>query len=99
MNETAIKNAIIRTEVRFAEQTEFKYTLTLSESKGVSSFRLPLYSITVESLSTLNGDRRAYTAENLFADERKAEEFFDLSVSGLATPIDFPSIVEDMLRK
>ena len=97
MNKSAIKKEIIRTEVREAGGIEYRYTLTLSEGLRVSSYGIPLYSISVEMNPSIDGRASEYTAENLFSDSKKAFAFFDKIVGHLATPIDLPYVVEDEL--
>jgi hypothetical protein len=88
----------IRTERREADGIAYKYDLIMRESSRVSSYRLPLYSISVEMTQEDTTVTSAETHE-VFADVGRAIVFFEKLVDNLATPIDLPYIVEDELTK
>lgn len=89
---------VIRTdEVKTSEAT-YKYSLRMSESPRVASYKLPLYSIAVEMTRADGLHTAAHTGE-IFADAGKAVVFYERMVERLATPIGLPYIVEDELMK
>ena len=95
----AHKPEIIRTEIREKDGYEYKYDLLLSRGMCVSSFGIPLYSVSVEMKETNNGKKSKNDTQNLFSDLSKATCFFNKIVDNLATPIDLSYIVEDEFSK
>ena len=94
------KEKTIETKIRSDEVTKdaitYKYALVMRESARVASFRLPLYSISVEMRR--DGEVISFAEANeIFADVGKAIAFYERMVKYLATPIDLPYIVEDEL--
>ena len=85
---------VVRQDVKFDRGYTYVYTLSVSESGRVASYKLPLYSISVE-LTDPEGDTTSAETRELFADIGKAVSFFDKLVRNLATPIDLAYIVED----
>ncbi len=87
------------TIIKDVTKTEFgityRYLLTSVKSTKVTSFGMPLYS--VEVIMTMNGRVTNYKAGDVFSDIGKAVVFFEKIVGNLATPIDMPYILEDML--
>ena len=88
------KDTVIRTEVRERDGALYKYELIMSESNKVASFKIALYSVSVEYMSA-DGSSTQATANEIFADVGKAIVFFERLVDNLATPIDLPYVVED----
>lgn len=86
----------IRSEEIFNDGFIYKYDLVMRESARVASFKLPLYSISVEMRRDGELISAAETRE-LFADIGKAIAFYERMVKYLVTPIDLPYIVEDEL--
>ena len=89
-------DTIIRKEEREADGFNYKYELVMRESARVASYKLPLYSISVEMSKNEKTVTFAETNE-VFSSEKKAIQFFDKMVRNLATPIDLPYILEDEL--
>ena len=48
MGKTVVKDTIIKSEVREADGAKYQYSLIMTESNKVASYKLPLYSIEVE---------------------------------------------------
>ena len=84
----------LKSEVRQSEGRLYEYTLTVNRSPYTASYRLPLYSISV-NLTDRDGIKSQRSAENAFVDPERALAFFDRLVENLATPIDLPYILED----
>ena len=74
----------------------YTYTLYYADSIKTASMGLRLYSISVEFVDR-EGVRGFAEAKEFFADKRKAMEFYNRLVSGLATPLNLPYIIEDEL--
>lgn len=72
----------------------YTYRLLMSESEATSSFKIPLYSISV-TMSGNGLDERHATTDKLFSDAGEAIDFFEKAVRNLVTPIDLPYVVED----
>ena len=93
-----MKNKFTRRALRKEERLDggylYRYTLSVTESGRVASYKLPLYSIAVE-LTTPEGEVTEAQTKEIFADAGKANSFFESLVEGLATPIDLAYIVED----
>ena len=89
-----IKRVAIRKEERFEDGFTYRYILNMEESVRVASYKLPLYSITVE-LTDKDGNTTTADTREIFADVGKAFSFFDKLVRNLATPIDLAYVVED----
>lgn len=88
----------IRTEVREQDGIDYKYELIVRESSRVASYRIPLYSVSVEMTRSGEPTTNARTSD-IFADAGKAIVFFEKLVDNLATPIDLPYIVEDEMSR
>ena len=97
MGKTVMTNRVIRKEVREAEGARYTYTLVVSESNKVASFKLPLYSMEIEMTDKHGKVTRAETSE-LFADVGKALSFFKKLYENLATPLNLPYILEDEMQ-
>ncbi len=89
---------ILRADEIKTKDATYKYSLQVSESVNVASYRLPLYSITVE-MTREDGYRTEARTGDIFADAGKAVVFYERMVEHLATPIGLPYIVEDELLK
>ena len=86
--------AAIRKEERFENGYVYRYVLNMEKSIKVASYKLPLYSISVE-LTDADGITTRAEAREIFADVGKALSFFDKLVRNLATPIDLAYVAED----
>ena len=84
----------IRTEKRKKDGIDYTYRLIMTESSSVASYRIPLYSVSVNMIMN-DGSETDASAKDLFADAGKAIDFFEKLVDNLATPIDLPYIIED----
>ncbi len=93
-NNITLLRSVIRNEERKTEDAIYEYTLTVSESKRVSTFRLPLYSIRIKMIKS-DGSITEATSGEAFADFGKAVVFFERLVENLATPLNLPYIIED----
>ncbi len=88
-------DTIIRTDTkRDSEDNSYRYELIMKESRGVASWRIPLYSIKVNMTDSAGNDTSADT-KDIFADAGKAILFYEKLVRNLATPIDLAYILED----
>ena len=87
----------VKTDTREYEGMIFTYSLTVSESPYVSSFKLPLYSIEVE-LTHTDGKVTRSVCKDAFADIGKALIFYGKIVNGLVTPIDLAYVYEDEIK-
>ena len=95
-NGSKISKIAVKKEEKFENGYTYKYVLNMQESLKVASYKLPLYSISVE-LTDKNGVKTSAETKEIFADVGKAISFFDTLVRNLATPIDLAYIVEDEL--
>lgn len=89
------KETIRETEVE-ADGASYKYTLSVSVSKRMASYRLPLYSISIRMRCDCGEITEACTGE-IFADLGKAVVFYERLVDNLATPIDLVYVLEDSI--
>ena len=89
-----LRTRVIRENKVYEGGAEYRYSLFSSESDRVASYRIPLYSISVE-MTDKNGETTYATVGEAFADVGKAIIFYDRLVKHLATPIDLPYILED----
>ena len=80
--------------VREADGARYCYTLIMSESNKVASYKLPLYSIEIEMTDAEGNVTNARTKE-IFADVGKAISFFKKLSENLATPLNLLYILED----
>ena len=89
---------VVRTVIKRDEREEggcsFVYELSVSESRRISSFRIPLYSVSV-NMTNEDGERTSSRADDAFADAGRAIVFYDKLVKNLATPIDLVYVLED----
>lgn len=92
--QTTNDDSILRTEKRTVDGIDYCYHLSVRESRQVSGYRLPLYSVSVEMTAQDSGTTRA-DVRDYFADAGKAILFFEKVVDHLATPIDLRYILED----
>ena len=87
---------ILRTAEVEADGISYTYTLSVSTSKRVASFRLPLYTIGVRMRSA-DGEVSEADTGAIFADVGKAVVFYERLVDNLATPIDLLYVLEDSI--
>lgn len=78
------------------EDASYKYTLCVTKSDRVASYRLPLYSIRIE-MWTSDGYYTEARTGDIFSDLGKAVVFYERMVENLATPINLAYIVEDTI--
>ena len=97
MGKTVIKNTVIKKEMREADGAKYCYSLVVSESNKVASYKLPLYSVEIEMTDNYGNVTNARTRD-LFADIGKAISFFRKLVDNLATPLNLPYILEDEMQ-
>ena len=97
MGKTIIKDTVIKTETREVEGAVYHYSLIMSESNKVASYKLPLYSIEIE-MTDCEGHKTNARTKDLFADVGKALSFFKKLSENLATPLNLPYIIEDEMR-
>jgi hypothetical protein len=97
MGKTVMKDTVVKREVREADGAIYCYSLIVSESNKVASYKLPLYSIEIE-MTDEDGKRTHAKTRELFADVGKALSFFKKLADNLATPLNLPYIVEDEMR-
>ena len=97
MGKTLIKDKVIKREIREADGAKYSYSLVVSESNKVASYKLPLYSIEIEMTDQDGNVTNARTRE-LFADVGKAISFFRKLCDNLATPLNLPYILEDEMQ-
>ena len=89
IRETLMKSATVD-----FEGASYTYSLFVRESNRVASYRIPLYSITVEMIDR-EGQRTYAEARDAFSDIGKATVFYEKIMEHLATPINLPYILED----
>ena len=89
------KPIIIKSDNVVSSGLKIHYELTLKESARFSSFKLPLYSISIE-MEDQEGKQSSYKATDVFSDINKALEFYIKIVEGIVTPSEMPYIIEDM---
>ena len=89
---------VIRSDEVSTNEAIYKYSLRVSESPRVASYKLPLYSIAIEMTRADGLHTAAHTGE-IFADAGRATAFYERMVEKLATPIGLPYIVEDEIMK
>ena len=97
MGKTVIKDTVIKREVREADGAIYQYSLVMSESNKVASYRLPLYSVHIE-MTDSEGQVTSARTRDLFADVGKALSFFKKLTENLATPLNLPYVVEDEMQ-
>ena len=97
MGKTLIKNTIIKREVREEDGAKYCYSLVVSESNKVASYKLPLYSVEIE-MTDKEGNVTNARSKELFADVGKAISFFRKLCENLATPLNLPYIIEDEMQ-
>jgi len=94
MGKTVVKDTIIKSETREAEGAKYRYSLIMTESNKVASYKLPLYSIEIE-MTDLDGKVTNARTKEIFADVGKAISFFRKLSENLATPLNLLYILED----
>ena len=97
MGKTVVKDTVIKKDVREADGARYCYTLIMSESNKVASYKLPLYSIEIEMTDAEGNVTNAKTKE-IFADVGKAISFFRKLSENLATPLNLLYILEDEMQ-
>ena len=97
MGKTVVKDTVIKRDIREADGARYCYTLIMSESNKVASYKLPLYSIEIEMTDAEGNVTNARTKE-IFADVGKAVSFFRKLSENLATPLNLLYILEDEMQ-
>ncbi|MBQ4070902.1 MAG: hypothetical protein IJD51_00610 [Clostridia bacterium] len=73
------------------------YELIYNTDTVTTTVGIPVYSLRVRMECGRTGKVTEAHTGGIFADERKAERFFDKLCDNLATPIDLAYVVEDEL--
>ena len=94
MSKTVTKDTVIKKEVRKDEGSTYSYTLIMTESNKVASYKIPLYSIEIE-MTDPDGKITSARTKEIFADVGKAISFFRKLSENLATPLNLMYILED----
>ena len=94
MKKEKLRTSVIRTNTVLSDGNEYRYSLYSRESARVASYRIPLYSISVE-MTDENGNETNATIGDVFSDVGKAIIFYDRIVRHLVTPLNLPYILED----
>lgn len=97
MKSTMVKETTIRENEITDNEATYRYMLTMNESRRVASYRIPLYSISVE-MTKHTGEKTEAVAKDIFADIGKAVVFFDKIVQNKATPLNLYYIIEDEIK-
>ena len=97
MGKATATDKAIRRELREANGATYSYTLLVSESNKVASYKLPLYSVEIK-MTDENGAVTSARTKELFADVGKAISFFKKLCDNLATPLNLPYIIEDEMQ-
>lgn len=97
MGKTLVKDTIIKRETKEEDGAKYCYSLIVSESNKVASYKLPLYSIEIE-MTDKDGNVTSARTRDLFADVGKAISFFRKLTENLATPLNLPYILEDEMQ-
>ena len=97
MSKAIITDKIVRKEEREVDGAKYSYTLVMSESNKVASYKIPLYCVDIEMTDIDGNVTKARTGE-LFADVGKAISFFKKLCDNLATPMNLPYILEDEMQ-
>ena len=87
---------VIQTKHIQTSDGSYTYTLYYGDSIRTASMGIRLYSISIEFVDN-DGVRGFAEAKEFFADKRKAFDFYNRLVCGLATPLNLPYIIEDEL--
>ena len=88
---------VIKNEKFELDGASYSYSLIMTESKNVASYKLALYSIEIE-MTDKDGKKTNARAHDLFADVGKALVFFRKLVENAATPMNLPYILEDEMQ-
>lgn len=97
MRSTKTTDTVIRCETRVDGEDTYVYRLIMKESVSLASYRITLYSVSVEFYGS-DGQRTEGEIRDAFADPGRAILFFEMLVNNLATPIDLPYILEDSMK-
>ena len=97
MSKAVITDTVIRKDVKEADGAKYTYTLIMSESNKVASFKIPLYSVEIEMVDS-DGNMTSARTRELFADVGKAISFYKKLCENLATPLNLPYILEDEMQ-
>ena len=97
MGKTVLKDSVIKKEIKEEDGAKYCYSLVMSESNKVASYKLPLYSVEIE-MTDKHGNVTNARTRDLFADVGKAISFYRKLVENLATPLNLPYILEDELQ-
>ena len=89
-----VKEILMKSNTVVFEGASYTYSLSVRESNRVASYRIPLYSVTIEMLDA-DGRRTFAEARDAFSDVGKAIVFYEKIMEHLATPINLPYILED----
>lgn len=90
-------DTVIKRDERIDEGRRYIYELSVSENLNLSSYRIPLYSVSV-SMTDTDGESTSSSVKDAFADAGRALVFYEKIVTNWATPIDLAYILEDEMR-
>lgn len=93
----SILGTVIKNESVVRDGATYSYALIMSESNKVASYKIPLYSVSIE-MTDEEGKKTNAHSPDLFADVGKALVFFRKLVDNLATPLNLPYILEDEMH-
>lgn len=85
---------IIRCDEVVEGAISYCYTLTASENQNHASFKIPLYTVTVQ-MTDEYGEVTSASVRDAFCDAGQALIFYGKIVKGLATPVDLAYVFED----
>ena len=91
-----VKKTVIRENALESEGAFYKYALIKKESRKITRYIVPLYSIEIKMTDEDGKSTSAYV-NDIFADVGKAIVFYEKLVRNLATPIDLSYVLEDEL--
>ena len=97
MNIIKADQIVVKDEKRTLNGNNYSYKLFFNEGTDISSYKIPLYSISVEMKMDDGKETKAQT-NNMFRDYHKALTFFQKLVENYCTPIDLAYIIEDELN-
>ncbi len=87
---------LIKRETRRDSNDKYEYSLYVEESSHIASFRLPLYSVSI-NLTKENGKEQVSEITDAFSDKKKAVSFFDALVENMISPFNLSYIFESSL--
>lgn len=89
-----VKEIVMKSDTVVFDGSSYTYILSVRESNRVASYRIPLYTVSVEMIDP-EGGRTYAEAKDAFSDVGKAIVFYEKIMEHLATPLNLPYILED----